>query len=327
MREGVRAFDREMAADHQNWRRGGQYGDSAIVFASDHGEMLVSTKPGVTSVTCHPEAIHPPGSGSRNREGSPNDRRFDRESATPPQRNSGRPGLDLSRRPPGQLVAVAFPFFRSTFPRHPWDRVKLLSRTTAGTQLFRRPGRSEREEKNLAKTRRRKVAVRGLWDAPTQWRVVGQTLTRPSPRKRRKEAPQGARCRPPRLRRRDDPEARRRQHRLPEVTGIWRYDRGARYLAMNVLRLHPANGDPPISIIEHARVLVGRDPGWTSISRDASVSAVTREITLRGEEWVIVDQRAAMVFISTAAARRSGAAPGQQLQIKRQVPGGDRSRR
>ena len=58
---------------------------------------------------------------------------------------------------------------------------------------------------------------------------------------------------------------------------------------MNVLRLHPANGDPTI-IVEHAIALVGRDPSSDVHLKDASVSRRHAEITRRGEEWVIVDQ-------------------------------------
>ncbi|MBX7185533.1 MAG: FHA domain-containing protein [Vicinamibacteria bacterium] len=84
---------------------------------------------------------------------------------------------------------------------------------------------------------------------------------------------------------------------------------------MNVLRLHPANGDPPISI-EHARVLVGRDPGSDVHLKDASVSRRHAEITLRGEEWVIVDQKSGNgIHVDGRRSQEAVLLPGQQLQI------------
>jgi len=86
-------------------------------------------------------------------------------------------------------------------------------------------------------------------------------------------------------------------------------------LAMNVLRLHPDSGDPTISI-EHAIVRVGRDPSSDIHLKDASVSRQHAEITLRGEEWVIVDQNSGNgIHIDGRRTQQSVLLPGQKLQI------------
>lgn len=86
-------------------------------------------------------------------------------------------------------------------------------------------------------------------------------------------------------------------------------------LAMNVLRLHPDNGNPVISI-EHPIVLVGRDPSSDVHLKDASVSRRHAEITLRGEEWVIVDQKSGNgIHVDGRRTQEAVLLPGQQLQI------------
>lgn len=86
-------------------------------------------------------------------------------------------------------------------------------------------------------------------------------------------------------------------------------------LAMNVLRLHPDNGDPTISI-EHAIVRVGRDPSSDVHLKDASVSRQHAEITLRGEEWVIVDQNSGNgIHVDGRRTQQAVLLPGQKLQI------------
>ena len=84
---------------------------------------------------------------------------------------------------------------------------------------------------------------------------------------------------------------------------------------MNVLRLHPANGDPTI-VIEHAIALVGRDPSSDVHLKDASVSRRHAEITRRGEEWVIVDQNSGNgIHVDGRRTQEAVLLPGQQLQI------------
>jgi predicted component of type VI protein secretion system len=88
-----------------------------------------------------------------------------------------------------------------------------------------------------------------------------------------------------------------------------------RLLAMNVLRLHPDNGSPPISI-EQPLALVGRDPSSDVHLKDASVSRRHAEITLRGEEWVIVDQKSGNgIHVDGRRTQEAVLLPGQQLQI------------
>ncbi len=84
---------------------------------------------------------------------------------------------------------------------------------------------------------------------------------------------------------------------------------------MNVLRLHPVNGDPTISI-ESAIARVGRDSSSDVHLRDASVSRRHAEITLRGEEWVITDQNSGNgIHIDGRRTQEAALLPGQQLQI------------
>ena len=84
---------------------------------------------------------------------------------------------------------------------------------------------------------------------------------------------------------------------------------------MNVLRLHPSNGDPVISI-EHAIVLVGRDPSSDIHLKDASVSRRHAEITLRGEEWFVTDQNSGNgIHIDGRRTQEGPLLPGQHLQI------------
>lgn len=84
---------------------------------------------------------------------------------------------------------------------------------------------------------------------------------------------------------------------------------------MNVLRLHPENGDPVIPI-EHAIVRVGRDPSSDVHLRDASVSRQHAEITRRGEEWVIVDQNSGNgIHVDGRRIQQAVLLPGQRLQI------------
>lgn len=84
---------------------------------------------------------------------------------------------------------------------------------------------------------------------------------------------------------------------------------------MNILRLHPDNGDPTLSI-EHAIVRVGRDPSSDVHLKDASVSRQHAEITLRGEEWVIVDQNSGNgIHVDGRRTQQAVLLPGQRLQI------------
>ncbi len=84
---------------------------------------------------------------------------------------------------------------------------------------------------------------------------------------------------------------------------------------MNVLRLHPIDGDPTI-VIEHAIALVGRDPSSDVHLKDASVSRRHAEITRRGEEWVIVDQNSGNgIHVDGRRTQEAVLVPGQQLQI------------
>lgn len=84
---------------------------------------------------------------------------------------------------------------------------------------------------------------------------------------------------------------------------------------MNVLRLHPVNGDPTICI-EHAIVRVGRDPSSDMHLKDASVSRRHAEITLRGEEWVVTDQNSGNgIQVDGRRKQEAVLLPGQQLQI------------
>jgi pSer/pThr/pTyr-binding forkhead associated (FHA) protein len=85
--------------------------------------------------------------------------------------------------------------------------------------------------------------------------------------------------------------------------------------AMNVLRLHPVNGDPTISI-ESAIALVGRDSSSDVHLKDASVSRRHAEVTRRGEEWVITDQNSGNgIHIDGRRAQEAVLLPGQELQI------------
>lgn len=84
---------------------------------------------------------------------------------------------------------------------------------------------------------------------------------------------------------------------------------------MNVLRLHPDGGGPVISV-EQPIVLVGRDPSSDVHLKDASVSRRHAEITLRGEEWVIVDQNSGNgIHVDGRRVQEAVLLPGQQLQI------------
>ncbi len=84
---------------------------------------------------------------------------------------------------------------------------------------------------------------------------------------------------------------------------------------MNLLRLHPINGDPTI-VVEHAIALVGRDPSSDVHLKDASVSRRHAEITRRGEEWVIVDQNSGNgIHVDGRRTQEAVLLPGQQLQI------------
>lgn len=84
---------------------------------------------------------------------------------------------------------------------------------------------------------------------------------------------------------------------------------------MNILRLHPANGDPTI-VIEHAIALVGRDPSSDVHLKDASVSRRHAEITRRGEAWVITDQNSGNgIHVDGRRTQEATLLPGQQLQI------------
>jgi len=93
------------------------------------------------------------------------------------------------------------------------------------------------------------------------------------------------------------------------------YDDEPRHRAMNVLRLHPLNGDPALSI-EHEIVSVGRDPSSDLHLKDASVSRQHAEITLRGEDWFIVDLNSGNgIHIDGRRTQEGALLPGQQLQI------------
>jgi len=84
---------------------------------------------------------------------------------------------------------------------------------------------------------------------------------------------------------------------------------------MNVLRLHPVNGDPTISI-ESPIALVGRDSSSDVHLKDASVSRRHAEITLRGEAWIITDQNSGNgIHIDGRRTQEGALLPGQQLQI------------
>ena len=84
---------------------------------------------------------------------------------------------------------------------------------------------------------------------------------------------------------------------------------------MNALRLHPLNGDPTLSI-EQDFVTVGRDASSDLQLKDASVSRRHAEITLRGEDWVIVDQNSGNgIHIDGRRTHEATLLPGQQLQI------------
>lgn len=192
--EGVRAFDREMGRLITELKRRGQYEDSAIVFLSDHGEMLGEHEAWGHIRDLYEEAMHIPlvVKAPGVEKGSADDRRFDlrdvhRALLGIPE---GRK-LDLSRAaPPGELVAVAFPVFPETPSVAIYgDRLKLLSRNNGeDTQLFDVLA-DPKEEKNLAKTPEGEAAVRGLWDRlQREWRVVGQTLTPAKPTEEEKEA-------------------------------------------------------------------------------------------------------------------------------------------
>ena len=58
---------------------------------------------------------------------------------------------------------------------------------------------------------------------------------------------------------------------------------------MNVLRLHPDGGGPPV-VIDQPSMRVGRDSTSDVHLRDASVSRHHAEIEKRDEDWWIVDQ-------------------------------------
>lgn len=92
-------------------------------------------------------------------------------------------------------------------------------------------------------------------------------------------------------------------------------DDEAHLSAMNVLRLHPVNGDPTISI-ESAIVRVGRDPSSDVHLKDASVSRRHAEITLRGEEWAITDLASGNgIRVDGRRIQEAVLLPGQELQI------------
>ena len=84
---------------------------------------------------------------------------------------------------------------------------------------------------------------------------------------------------------------------------------------MNILRLHPENGDPTI-VVDGAIAMVGRDPSADVHLKDASVSRQHAEITRRGEDWVILDQNSGNgVFIDGRRRQQAVLLPGQRLQI------------
>jgi pSer/pThr/pTyr-binding forkhead associated (FHA) protein len=84
---------------------------------------------------------------------------------------------------------------------------------------------------------------------------------------------------------------------------------------MNVLRLHPLNGDPTLSI-EELFVTVGRDPTSDLQLKDASVSRRHAEISLHGEDWIIVDQNSGNgIHVDGRRTQEATLLPGQQLQI------------
>jgi hypothetical protein len=85
--------------------------------------------------------------------------------------------------------------------------------------------------------------------------------------------------------------------------------------AMNILRLHPENGDPTI-VVDAAIAMVGRDPSADVHLKDASVSRQHAEITRRGEDWVILDQNSGNgVFVDGRRRQQAVLLPGQKLQI------------
>ena len=84
---------------------------------------------------------------------------------------------------------------------------------------------------------------------------------------------------------------------------------------MNILRLHPDGGGPPITI-EHAMVRVGRDGSADVHLRDASVSRLHAEIERRGDDWIIVDQNSGNgIRIDGRRTQQAILLPGQQLHI------------
>lgn len=84
---------------------------------------------------------------------------------------------------------------------------------------------------------------------------------------------------------------------------------------MNILRLHPEGGGPPV-VIEQAIVRVGRDAGSDVHLRDASVSRHHAEIEKRGDDWVIVDQNSGNgIRVDGQRTNQANLLPGQQLHI------------
>jgi hypothetical protein len=84
---------------------------------------------------------------------------------------------------------------------------------------------------------------------------------------------------------------------------------------MNVLRLHPRNGGPTLTI-EEPLVSIGRDPSSDLQLKDASVSRRHAEITLHDEDWVITDQESGNgIHVDGRRTQEATLLPGQQLQI------------
>jgi arylsulfatase A-like enzyme len=194
--EGVRAFDREMGRLITELKRRGQYEDSAIVFLSDHGEMLGEHDAWGHIRDLYEEAMHIPlvVKAPGVEMGSADDRRLDLRDVH--RALLGIPDgqkLDLPRAArPGDLIAVAFP----VSPEAPSiaiyrDHFKLLSTNNGEeTRLFD-VRVDPAEQKDLVKTPEGLEAVRGMWDTlQREWRVVKETLalTPAPPSEEQKEA-------------------------------------------------------------------------------------------------------------------------------------------
>jgi hypothetical protein len=84
---------------------------------------------------------------------------------------------------------------------------------------------------------------------------------------------------------------------------------------MNILRLHPDGGAPPI-VIELSLVRVGRDSASDVHLKDASVSRQHAEIEKRGDDWVILDQNSGNgIRVDGQRTHEAVLLPGQQLHI------------